>query len=201
MGLILVPAGCAVGAPSSSPASGSFDEAAAASYCTEQGGTVVDRVATFNTNSDQVNWIELAGRLNLCEFESTAAGSSPTRISVDLRTLYSTEPTLAGVAYLSKLPPTLPEQPSANPASYNCTYGLAGTSLYGTSAAGGGWTDAAQPVFTVMSLCVFADMSAIDEFGIFYYSQDTVRGADLAEKMRYQPTDGLPAFFDAPGLR
>lgn len=40
------------------------------------------------------------------------------------------------------------------------------------------------------------DGSAIDEFGIWYYANDTVRGADLAPLFRYQPgPEGLPALF------
>ena len=176
-------------------AGGGFDTAAAEKYCTDQGGMLVDRVATWNANADQSQWLELAGRMRLCEFE-TAAGDSPTRISVDLVTLYSEEPTLAGLAYLSRIPPTLPTGSSANPAAYNCMQGLAGTSQFGnTPASGGGWTDTTQPVFVVMSMCMFADGSAIDEWGITYYADGTVRGADLATKMRYQPSGPLPAVF------
>ncbi len=176
---------------------GGFDTAAAEKYCTDQGGMLVDRVATWNTNADPSAWLELAGRMHLCEFEM-GQGETATRISVDLVTLYSEEPTLAGLAYLSKIPPTLPKESSANPAAYNCTQGLAGTSQFGnTSASGGGWTDKTQPVFVVMSLCMFADASAIDEWGITYYADGTVRGADLATKMRYQPTGPLPAVFVA----
>jgi hypothetical protein len=49
-----------------------------------------------------------------------------------------------------------------------------------------------------MNECLFADGSAIDEFGIFYYASGTVRGADLAPLFRYQPNGKLPAMFDAP---
>ena len=164
-----------------------FDTAAAEKYCTDQGGMLVDRVATWNANADPSQWLELAGRMRLCEFEM-GEGDATTRISVDLVTLYSEEPTLAGLAYLSKVPPTFPEGSSANPAAYNCMQGLAGTSQFGnTPASGGGWTDETQPVFVVMSLCMFADGSAIDEWGITYYANGDVRGADLATKMRYQP--------------
>jgi hypothetical protein len=52
-------------------------------------------------------------------------------------------------------------------------------------------------VFIVMSLCLFADGSAIDEWGITYYSDGTVRGADLAAIMRYRPDGPLPAVFVA----
>ena len=45
-------------------------------------------------------------------------------------------------------------------------------------------------------MCFFADGSAIDEFGIFYYANDAVRGADLAPLLAYQPGDKLPAVFE-----
>jgi putative hemolysin len=171
---------------------------AAERYCTDQGGQLVDRIAAWNTNADPSQWLELAGRMRLCEFEM-GQGDTTTRISVDLVTLYSEEPTLAGLAYLSKVPATLPND-GTNPAAYNCMEGLAGTSQFGnTPGSGGGWTDKTQPVFVVMSLCMFADGSAIDEWGITYYSDGTVRGADLATKMRYQPEGSLPAVFVATG--
>ena len=189
-------------APTGATSGGSaaaIDTAAAEKYCTDQGGMLVDRVATWNANADPSAWLELAGRMRLCEFEM-GEGDATTRISVDLVTLYSEEPTLAGLAYLSKVPPTFPKQSSANPAAYNCMQGLAGTSQFGnTPASGGGWVDEAQPVFVVMSLCMFADGSAIDEWGITYYANGDVRGADLATKMRYKPTDPLPAVFVSTG--
>ena len=46
-----------------------------------------------------------------------------------------------------------------------------------------------------MDMCAFEDMSAIDAFGILYYADGTVRGADLATKMRYKPGNPLPAIF------
>ena len=201
LALLLVVAGCsaiattpASGAPASPSASGSFDEAAAEHYCTDQGGMLVDRTAMWNTNGEPDDRLELAGRLRLCEFES-GQGDEATRISVDLVTLYSLEPTLAAIAYLSKVPPTLPTNPSLNPAVYNCSQGLGGTATFGDGASGGGWVDDTQPVFKVMDLCVFADRSAIDAFGIFYFADDTIRGADLSKKLRYQPGDKLPAIF------
>ena len=188
------PTGAGAGATTGA-SEGGFDTAAAEKYCTAKGGILVDRVATWNANADPSAWLELAGRMRLCEFES-GTGDSTTRISVDLVTLYSEEPTLAGLAYLSKVPPTFPKQSSANPASYNCMQGLAGSSQFGnTPGSGGGWVDKAQPVFVVMSLCMFADGSAIDEWGITYYANGDVRGADLATKMRYQPAGQLPAVF------
>ena len=198
-----VVAGCSIAPPASGPsgseaappASGStIDLAAAKRYCTDQGGRLVDRQAIWNTNADPPAWLRLANHLTLCEFES-GQGDATTRISVDLVTLSSTEPTLAAIAYLSKAPPTLPRQPSANPADYNCQEGLHGSSTFGNGLSGGGWVNEDEPVFKVMNLCVFPDLSAIDAFGILYYSQGTVRGVDLATKLRYQPGDRLPAVF------
>ena len=193
-------AGVASLLPSSaaSPAGTStVDLEAAEQYCKDQGGELVPRAATWNTNADPSAWVQLAGRMTFCEFES-GEGDDASRISVDLVTLYSETPTLAAIAYLSKVPPTLPPEPSANPADYNCSMGLGGTSTMGNGAAGGGWVDATQPVFVVMNECVFEDMSAIDAFGILYYADGTVRGADLATKMRYQP--GKRAAADLPDL-
>jgi len=172
-------------------ASGSSADAQA--YCTGHGGQLVNRVATWNTNGDPSTWLQLAGRWTLCEFETT--GASPTRISVDLTTLSSTEPTLASLAYLSKVPSTQPSQPSQNPAGWYCAKDLDATSSFGNTASVGGWVDQSQPVFAVMSLCVFADGSAIDEFGLWYHANGVVRGADLAPLFAYQPGDKLPAVF------
>ena len=190
----LASAGAASGAPA---ASSSVDTSAAEQYCTDRGGQLTPRIATWNTNADPSAWLQLAGRWTLCEFES-GEGDSATRISVDLTTLYSEEPTLAAVAYLAKVQPSPTSEPSGNPASFYCADDLDGTSQFGDTAAGGGWVDQSQPTFVVMNLCVFADGSAIDEFGLFYHSDGTVRGADLAPLFRYQPGDALPAIYD-PG--
>jgi putative hemolysin len=195
-------AACAVGSATGSPtavtASGTTDQAVAAAYCTEQGGQLVDRVAMSNTNGDSSARLELAGRMRLCEFESPVEGDdAPTRISVDLTTLSSEEPTLAAIAYLSKVPTPEPPTVGQNPAEYACRVSLQGTASFGNTNLSGGWVDASQPVFEVMDLCVFADGSAIDEFGIWYYANDIVRGADLAPLFRYQPGDeGLPAIYE-----
>lgn len=183
LGLVSVGGGPAVVA-----AEDAADDDQARAWCTEVGGTLVDRVATWNTNGDPSSWVPLGRTWTLCEFEMTE-GDQVTRISVDLVTLASETFTLAGSAYLAKLPPILPEQPGANPATANCT-ALGGTSVFGQDASGGGWVNAEEPVFTVMSLCVFADGSAIDEWGITYYATGAVRGADLATKMRSQATLG-----------
>jgi hypothetical protein len=164
--------------------SGGFDVAAAQAYCATSGVLVTTRTATWNTNQDPQAQLPLAGQAQFCEFE-TGTGQNVTRISADLRTIYSTSPTIAAVAYLSKLPPLLPPQPSANPAAYNCERQLKGTPEFGNTNTPGGWVDASQTTFKVMNFGVFADGSAIDEFGIFYYANGTIRGRDLATIMRY----------------
>jgi hypothetical protein len=184
-------AGGASGVPS-----GSGTEAQRA-YCTSHGGMLVERVPVWNTNADVDAQLPLAGRATFCEFESKDAAGSATRISVDLLTLTSTEPTIAAVAYLSKVPPSLPSTPSENPAIFNCA-ALGGSAAFGNTAAGGGWVDEGQPVFKVMDQCVFADGSAIDAFGILYHAGGTVRGADLAPLFAYQPGNRLPAMFEKP---
>ena len=168
----------------------------AEAYCTEQGGQLVDRVATSNTNGDPSSWLTLAGRIRLCEFEM-GEGDATTRISVDLTTLSSEAPTLAAVAYLSKVPPLQTPTAGSNPAAYQCETALHGAAQWGNTNVSGGWVDETQPVFVVMDLCVFADGSAIDQFGIWYYANGTVRGADLATKFRYRSgPEGLPALYD-----
>jgi hypothetical protein len=207
-GLLLAVAGCsAVGSlasPPTAPASsvgggsaGSSGDGAARRYCTDKGGMLVDRVAVWNTNADPAAQLPLAGKMTFCEFES-GTGQATNRIAVDLTTLSSKEPTLAAIAYLSKIGPVVPPDPGQNPGAYDCNAGLGGAGTFGTTAAGGGWVAASQPVFKVMNMCFFADGSAIDEFGIFYYANDAVRGADLAPLFAYQPGGKLPAVFAKP---
>src|SRR5689334_19112864 len=90
-GLLLAVAGCGAVAPSASPSTG---DGAAQQYCTDKGGVLVDRAAVWNTNADPAAQLPLAGRMTFCEFES-GSGQETTRISVDLTTLSSKQPTLA----------------------------------------------------------------------------------------------------------
>jgi len=174
----------------------SLQNKAAAKYCEESGGAAQTAHAYAGTNGDRSAWLELGQSTELCRFEMPGADPNDpfqaTRIYVDLVTLYTDQPTLAGVAYLAKVTPTLPATPSANPAAYNCA-ALGGTSQFGTSVDGGGWATEDRPD-EVVDLCVFPDLSFIDEFGILYYATGTVRGADLSTKMNYNPTR-LPDLF------
>jgi hypothetical protein len=64
-GLLLVAAGCASAAlPSrAAAASAGTDDAAARQSCTDKGGQLVDRVATWNTNANPSAQLPLAGPL------------------------------------------------------------------------------------------------------------------------------------------
>jgi putative hemolysin len=167
-----------------------IDLAAARTYCTSKGGTVQTRQATWGTNNPQAQWQSLGRSVDTCRFQ-TLGDNDSSRIYVDLISLYSEGPTLASVAYLSKVPTK--STTAGNPATANCA-ALAGSSQFGTGAAGGGWVNKDDPVDAVVNLCVFPDQSFIDEWGITYYAGGIVRGIDLAKVFRYQPTQ-VPAFF------
>lgn len=164
---------------------------AAADYCEESGGTVETRSPFWNTNGDQSVWVELPGEMELCWLD-LLDDDDDSRIYLDLNTLYSETPTLAAAAYLARLP--LSGSVAGNPATLNCGEQLYGSASFGNTAAGGGWVNLDDPVFTVVNLCVFPDGSAIDEWGIAYYSEGTARGADLSELFRFDISDVPPMF-------
>ena len=168
-------------------------EAAMEQYCQQSGGQVQTRTPSWNTNSDQAQWLALGGSSAMCRFQADDEAKS--RIYVDLTTLSSTEPTLAGLAYLSKVP-----MPSAsgggNPATAYCSTELNGSSSFGgAGASGGGWVNQTDPDDIVVSLCVFPDGSFIDEWGLAYHSAGDIRGKDLATVMKYEPSGSLPPVF------
>jgi putative hemolysin len=147
----------------------------AAAYCTQQGGVVELREPWYGTNGGTP--LHLTGSQQFCTF--TASDGS--RIYVDLRTLYSVDPSLAALAYYA-------EQPSGscggNPASCYCTL-LGGSDQFGgTTGAGGGWVKKGT-VDVVLEACIFPDMSTIDSWGLFYHSASIIRGIDLNGVLRY----------------
>jgi putative hemolysin len=166
------------------------DEEAAA-YCASKGGTVETRNPYLDTNLDPSQWVRLPGSIELCRFESNDADHS--RIYIDALSLAATTPSLAAAAYLAKLP--MPQTTGgANPATADCSDTVHGSPAWGSTANGGGWVDLDDPVFTVVDLCVFADRSAIDEWGIAYYSGGITRGADLAADFRFPPSAAQAIF-------
>lgn len=149
-------------------------------YCRNQGGVVQVRTPAAGTNSPPA--LRLAGPVAFCRFTSAQDGS---RIFVDLRTLTTTKPTLAALAYLT-MPAAGSIPGNVNPASVYCSR-LGGSDQFGgVNAAGGGWI-VGNDLATTLQACVFPDGSIIDSFGILYHSQKVVRGADLTKRFRYRP--------------
>ena len=171
-------------------ASVTYDVDAAQDYCVSVGGEVQERQAMWNTNSDRSQWVDLGRTLEVCRFQADDEAGS--RIYVDLLTLWSEAPSLAAAAYLARVPMS-DELPPGNPATFYCA-DLGGSSQWGTGAAGGGWVNLDDPDDPVVALCVFPDGSAIDDWGIAYYSGDVVRGADLAPLFRAD-TSAFPPIF------
>jgi putative hemolysin len=163
----------------------------AADYCVETGGTVETRQPYWNTNGDQPEWVQLPGEMDLCWYQ-TLDDEDQSRIYVDLTTIYAEEPTLAAAAYLAQVPLG---RSTGNPAEASCHENLNGTAWFGSAgASGGGWVNLEDEAFTVVNLCVFPDGSAIDAWGIAYYSDDVVRGIDLTEVFRFD-RDAVPDIF------
>jgi putative hemolysin len=159
------------------------EDPAAAAWCSDHGGEVVERYPASNASSDSP--VALGPGIRFCEFTGgEGADPADSRISVLLRTLSSTEPSMAAIAYLTQ--PAMPAgDSSANPASVYCSE-LGGAELGGQLAPDGGWvnrTDSSD----VLEMCVFPDLSIIDSWGLAYHTMGTIRGANLEPLFRWQP--------------
>ncbi len=157
-----------------------LDNALAAAYCVGKGGNVTKRVPVANTNGPVQNWVYLAGSAYFCDF----TGKDST-ISVLLESLYSTQPSLAAQAHIAKVKAIKPKNPNDNPASVYCSQ-LEGSDLFGgVNASGGGWV--IEGTTKILQACIFPDRSSIDSFGLFYHSDNIIRGIDLETVLRYKP--------------
>lgn len=149
----------------------------AAKYCVSNGGEVELRTPYYGTNNP--NPLRLDGSRYFCQF--TAADGS--RIHLLLTTLYSTQPTLAALAYYAKVP--LGSSCNGNPASCYCSL-LGGTDLFGgINLAGGAWVLKGS-VDEDLEACIFPDLSSIDSWGLAYHSSGIIRGKNLAKVLRYK---------------
>jgi len=183
-------AGAAPAAPVSSPAQQALPAgvdpalAAAAKYCRQTHGEVEVRVPVYGSNGSSL--LFLAGKRDFCQYTRKKDGS---RIHILLSTLYTTDPSLAALAYILK-PPT--GSCNGNPASCYCSQ-LGGSDLFGgTSGAGGGWYKKGATDET-LEACIFPDMSSIDSWGLAYHANGIIRGIDLTKVMRYKyPGGGAP---------
>ena len=140
--------------------------------------------------------------MKVCQFVSQE-GDNPVQVVADLSTVHSKNPTLAGLAYMAKVPSSNSGPAGSNPASSYCPDDLGGTEMFGTQG-NGAWVGAldpgmeagaSQPLGDSIVLCVFADRSAIDEWALFYHSTGEVRGTDLTSVMRYQASDTTPEVY------
>ncbi|MGC4175677.1 hypothetical protein [Demequina sp.] len=149
-------------------------------YCESQGGEVQERQPMYGTNTDESDWIPFGQPIRTCKLSTLG---DETAIFIDLHTMYSQNPTLAALAYSQA---SLPEDlsPSGNPAAAICSE-LGGTSSFGPGANGGGLVDLSDDDFPVFAPCMFADGSFIEEWGIAYHLDGSVRGADLAPRFRF----------------
>jgi putative hemolysin len=159
------------------------EDPAAAEWCAEHGGTVVDRYPASNVSGGSPT--ALGDPVRFCEFTGgEGADPADSRINVRLTTLASDQPSMAAAAYLTK--PAMAEGGgSANPASLYCA-ALGGAELGGELAPDGGWVNVEDASDNVQ-MCVFPDLSIIDSWGLTYHTQGTIRGADLEPLFRWQP--------------
>jgi putative hemolysin len=149
-----------------------------AAYCTQTGGLVEARWPVYGTNNPPQDWLRLSGDEAFCQYTLAADGS---RIHLSLNTLFTTEPSLAALAYYAEVPWN--GQGEGNPASYYCTQ-LGGAEIGATSASGGGWVSTGG-IDQVLEACIFPDNSTIDSWGLFYHSDNIIRGIDLSTVLKY----------------
>ncbi len=146
-------------------------------YCKSTHGTVQMREAEYGTNGS--NPLPLANYETFCRYTAKADGS---RIYINAYSLYTSQPTLAVLAYLAKVPNGSCE---GNPASCYCTL-LGGSDQFGgTTGAGGGWVYKTS-VDPVLEACIFPDMSSIDSWGLIYHANNIIRGIDLSKVINYK---------------
>lgn len=165
--LCLTAAAVAQAAPSADTAEG---------YCAATGGALTTVHPFGNTNSDAANWVRYGGATQACTYTDTDGA----RITAWAGTLTTKKPTMAALAYYAKVPWN--GQGRGNPAALYCIQ-LGGTQLIGAMGSGSGWASTAGG--DLHSMCLFADMSAIDDWGLLYHANDIIRGKDLATVFKF----------------
>ena len=145
-------------------------------YCTQTGGVVQRMEPAYGTNGD--NPLKLSGSQDFCDYP---AADHQSEIFVLTSTLFTSQPSLAALAYYAQVQPG---KCTGNPASCYCTL-LGGSDQFGgTTGAGGGWLTRTRPTF-VLEACIFPDESSIDSWGLFYHSANIIRGIDLGTVLKY----------------
>ena len=146
-------------------------------YCASTGGTLTKVYPYANTNADAANWVRYGGSTQACTYTDDSGAS----ITAWATTLTSQKPTMAALAYYAKVPWN--GQGHGNPAALYCIQ-IGGTQVIGAIGSGSGWApEAGDP--QQHHMCVFADMSAIDDWGLLYHANDIIRGKDLATVFKF----------------
>ena len=144
-------------------------------YCASTGGVPAKMFAWSGTNNDPSVWMQYGGKELACTY--TADDSS--QITLFESTLESRKPTMAALAYYAEVPSN---GGVGNPSLAYCLQ-LGGAWQVGNGLDGGGWaTGRGERVYT---MCVFADGSAIDTWGLLYHSANIVRGKDLSTVLKF----------------
>jgi hypothetical protein len=144
-------------------------------YCTSTGGVPSTMRAWANGNGNPKDWVPYGGRIHACTY--TAPDTS--EITLWESTLQSPVATMAALAYYAEVPPQ--GGGGGNPSLGYCVQ-LGGAWQIGNGLDGGGWAIGRGE--RIYSMCVFADGSAIDSWGLFYHSANIVRGIDLATVLK-----------------
>ncbi len=151
--------------------------AATSASCTASGGTAARMRPYGFTDAPAENWLQFGeDQIQVCTY--TAADGS--RIAIRQATLDSPNITTAAYAYYAKQP--FKPVDASNPGAQYCKQ-VGGATLIGDPMISSGW--ASKPGKDAVVMCVFADGSAIDAMGLFYYAQGAVRGIDLGTVLKY----------------
>lgn len=170
-----------VAAPAAAAAPAPNGLVAASNYCRKTGGKVQVRNAWY-TNSAGAQ-VRLNGTATFCHYRA----KDKSTVDLDVKTLYSTKPTLAALAYYAELKISKQcHKYLADPAVCYCRQELFGADFFTT---GGSWVVAGQRPNgnNRTPFCVFSDFSVIDSWGLTYHSAGIVRGMDLSKVLRYKP--------------
>lgn len=158
-------------------------------YCRKNGG--VSGLYRFygNTNADPAAWLEYGGpAVRLCAFSSPPDPTGfQSRIWIANTTLVSTKPTAAALVLHRRPAVPWPEFNGSNPSHEICeSLGGASWDKWGPGANGSGWARSPTDEDGPTNLCVFADGSMVDTWGIAYWVFGQVRGIDLTTVLRFK---------------
>ena len=158
------------------PAHAATDARDAAAYCSSTGGVPSKMFPFSGMNNDPKLWMRYGGEVAACTYTNADTSS----ITIWQSTLASPAPTMAALAYYAQTPQT--GGGSGNPAPGYCAQ-LGGAWMVGNGLDGGGWST--KRGGTAISMCVFADGSAIDDWGLLYHAYSITRGIDLATVLKF----------------